>query len=143
MDGNRKGIAVVRAVDEDGRVFVVAHRDHPNGPAIASWDVRGCTLANEWTAGSLSEDERAELRQRALDFGLRAPPDRELAHAGKWIVIERYTRTGKRLFVCTVCGRLSIAPDKRCVGRSDTFSFEDVTFDAGARGVVRGKGSEL
>lgn len=145
MDGDKKGIVVVRAVDEDGRVFVVAHRDHPNGPAVASWNVNGCTLTNEWTAGSVSGDERAELRQRALDFACSGVcgSARELAHVGKWIVLERYSRSGKRLFACTVCGRLSATPDKRCGGRCDTFSFEDVTTETGARDGARGKGSEL
>lgn len=123
MDSGRKGIVVVRAVDEDGRAFVVAHRDHANGPAVASWEVTSGALVNEWTAGSLSDPERSELRERAL---LRAglcscAPGPE--HGGKWIVLERFTRSGKRLFVCTVCGRLSVAPDKRCAGRTDTFAF--------------------
>lgn len=32
----------------------------------------------------------------------------------RWVRIERTSPSGKSLFVCTVCGRMSVAPDKTC-----------------------------
>lgn len=32
----------------------------------------------------------------------------------RWVALKKTSPSGKSLFVCTVCGRTSIAPDKRC-----------------------------
>lgn len=38
----------------------------------------------------------------------------EKSNATRWVVLARTSNTGKRLFVCTWCGRISQTPDKIC-----------------------------
>lgn len=57
----------------------------------------------------------------------------------RWIPIKRTTPSGKSQFVCSICGRTSIAPDKDCP------VWEDLTFGPMSckeleEGVVGGEG---
>ncbi len=57
--------------------------------------------------------ERGESLARAMS---RPRSNQAPATATRWLLIRATTPSGKRLFVCTDCGRLSPTPDKKCPG---------------------------
>lgn len=61
-----------------------------------------CTLLSGTRSGVFHAEDRAEVARFIARMQSR------------WVPIKLTSRTGKQLFVCTICGRVSPTPDKKC-----------------------------
>jgi len=63
----------------------------------------------------LGQTEQLKMSVEALTLeNARLITERRLTQGQKWLEIVRRSPSGKTLFVCTYCGRVSPTPDKTC-----------------------------
>ena len=73
-----------------------------------------------WSAYQYAVDGDEITRVEALQNEI-ADLKMRLGELSRWVVIDRKSNSGKTLFVCTSCGRVSQTPDKTCK------TFEDLS----------------